>query len=124
MAWLVLTYRLPASSALKGAIRRKLTGIGAVYLTNAVAALPASPAAERAMRLARNTIAEAGGSAELLRAEAVEGGPDLIAAFNAVREREYGEIIAGCDDFAARIEAITAAGRFGYRDLVSRSGDA
>ena len=62
MAWLVLTYRLPASSALKAAIRRKLTGIGAVYLAKAVAVLPASPAAERALRQTRNTIAGAGGS--------------------------------------------------------------
>ena len=60
VAWLVLTYRLPASSALKTTIRRKLTGIGAVYLANAVAVLPASPAAERALRQTRNTIAGAG----------------------------------------------------------------
>jgi hypothetical protein len=60
VAWLVLTYRLPASSALKAAIRRKLTAIGAVYLVNAIAVLPASPAAERALRQTRNTIAGAG----------------------------------------------------------------
>jgi hypothetical protein len=123
VTWLVLTYRLPASSALKAAIRRKLTGIGAVYPVNAVAALPASPLGERALRRAQKTIAEAGGSAELLLAEVVEGAQDLIAAFNAAREREYGEIIAGCGDFVDRIEAMTAAGRFSYRDLGEKDAE-
>ena len=45
----------------------------------------------------------------MLRAAAVEGGPDLIAAFNAARDRQYGEIIAGCGEIVARIEAMTAA---------------
>ncbi|MGA7416337.1 MAG: Chromate resistance protein ChrB [Bryobacteraceae bacterium] len=117
VTWLVLAYRLPAASALKAAIRRKLTRIGAVYLVNAVAVLPASPGAERTLRRTRKTITEAGGSAELLRADAVEGAPALIAAFNAARDREYGEIIAACDDLLARIEAMTTAGRFSYRDL-------
>ena len=117
MTWLVLAYRLPAASPLKAAMRRKLTGIGAVYPVNAVAVLPASPAAERALRRMRKMIAEAGGSAELLRAEVIEGAPSLTAAFNTARNQEYGEIIAGSADFVARLEAMTAAGRFGHRDL-------
>jgi Protein ChrB, N-terminal len=107
VAWLVLTYRLSASAALKTAIRRKLTGIGAMYLANAVAVLPASPAAERALRQTRNTIAGAGDSAELLRAEVLEGGPGLIATHNVARDQEYGQILARCDevvdDFAVRV---------------------
>ena len=107
MAWLVLTCRLPASAALKTTIRRKLTGIGAVYLANAVTVLPASPAAERALRQTRNTIAGAGGSAGLLRAEVLEGGPGLIATYNVARDQEYGQILARCDevvdDFAVRV---------------------
>ena len=59
MAWLVLTYRLPASAALKAAIRRKLTGIGTMYLVNAVAVRSASPAAERALRQRRAVSATA-----------------------------------------------------------------
>jgi len=107
VAWLVLTCRLPASAALKTTIRRKLTGIGAVYLANAVTVLPASPAAERALRQTRNTIAGAGDSAELLRAEVLEGGPGLIATYNVARDQEYGQILARCDevvdDFAVRV---------------------
>ena len=117
VTWLVLAYRLPANSGLKSVIRRKLTATGAVYPVNAVAVVPASPAAERAFRRLRNTIGEGGGSAQVLRAEAVEGEPDLIAAFNAAREQEYGEIIAGCGEVIAGIQAMTAAGHFRYHDL-------
>jgi len=84
--WLVLAYRLPANSGLKAVIRRKATALGAVYPASAVAALPASPAAERAFRRLRNMIGAGGGSAQLLRVEPVEGEPDLIAIFNAARE--------------------------------------
>ena len=116
VAWLILVYRLPASSGLKAVIRRKATALGAVYPANAVAALPASPAAERAFRRLRNMIGEGGGSAEVLRAAAVEGEPHLIATFNAAREQEYGEIIAGCGEIIAQIDAMTAAGHFRYHD--------
>jgi len=117
VTWLILAYRLPANSGLKAVIRRKATALGAVYPANAVAVLPASPAAERAFRRLRNMIGEGGGSAEVLHAEAVDGGPDLIATFNVAREQEYGEIIARCGEIIAQIEAMTAAGHFRYHDL-------
>ena len=120
VAWLVLAYRLPANPGLKATIRRRLTAMGAVYPANAVAALPASPAAERAFRRLRNMIGEACGSAQVLRAEAIEGEPDLVAAFNATREQEYGEIIAGCGDVVAGVEAMTAAAQ---RAAVAWAGD-
>jgi hypothetical protein len=117
VAWLILVYRLPAHSGLKAVIRRKAIALGAVYPANSVAALPTSPAAERAFRRLRNMIGEGGGSAEVLRAAAVEGDPHLIAAFNAARDQEYGEIIAGCGEIIARIETRTAADHFRYHDL-------
>lgn len=123
IAWLVLAYRLPASSGLKATIRRKLTAMGAVYPVKAVAALPASPAAERSFRRLRKMIGEGGGSAQVLHAEAIEGEQDLVAAFNAAREQEYGEIIAGCGDVVAWIEAMTAAGHFCYADLGEKDAE-
>jgi hypothetical protein len=117
VTWLILVYRLPAHSGLKAVIRRKATALGAVYPANAVAALPASQAAERAFRRLRNMIGEGGGSAELLRAEAVGGEANLIATFNAVREREYGEIIARCGEIIAQVAVLTAAVHFRYHDL-------
>jgi hypothetical protein len=123
VAWLILVYRLPAGSGLKAVIRRKLTALGATYPVNAVAVLPASPTAERAFRRLRNVIGQGGGSAQVLCAEAVQGEADLITAFNAAREQEYDEIIAGCDDVVAGIEAMTAAGHFCYEDLAEKDAE-
>ena len=106
--WLILAYRLPARPGLKATIRRRLAATGAVYLANAVAATPASPAAERAFRRLRNVIGEAGGSAQVLRAAPIEGGASLGRAFNAAREQEYAEIVAACGDLMAAIEDMTA----------------
>ncbi len=117
VAWLVMAYRLPTRPGLKATIRRRLAATGAVYLANAVAAVPASPAAERAFRRLRSIIGEAGGSAQVLRAAAIEGGADLAGAFNAARDQEYGEVITGCGDVMGEIEDLTAAGRFRYADL-------
>lgn len=121
LSWLVLAYRLPARPGLKATIRR-LAATGAVYLANAVAAAPASPAAERAFRRLRSMIGEAGGSAQVLRAAAIEGSANLVGAFNAAREQEYAEIITGCCDLVTAIEDMTAACRF--RDCDLRETDA
>jgi len=123
VTWLILVYRLPAHSGLKAVIRRKATALGAVYPANAVAALPASRAAERAFRRLRNMIGEGGGSAEVLRAEAIGGEPDLIATFNAIREREYGEIIARCSEIIAQTGVLTAAGHFRYHDMAEMDAE-
>jgi hypothetical protein len=117
VAWLVLAYRLPARPGLKATIRRRLAATGAVYLANAVAAAPASPAAERAFRRLRSMIGEAGGSAQVLRSAVIEGGADLAGTFNAARDQEYGQVITGCARLVGEIEGLIAAGRFRYTDL-------
>jgi hypothetical protein len=117
VTWLLLAYRLPANSGLKSTVRRRLIAVGAVYPVKAIAVLPESPAAERAFRRLRSMIGEAGGSAQVLRAEMIEGEPGLVAAFNTAREQEYAGIIAGCGHIIAGIEAMTSAGRFRHADL-------
>jgi hypothetical protein len=117
VAWLVLAYRLPAKPGLKATIRRRLAVAGAVNLANAVAVVPASPAAERAFRRLRSMVGEAGGSAQVLRAAVIEGGADLAGAFNAARDEEYGKVVAGCRAVVGEIGDLTAAGRFRYADL-------
>jgi Protein ChrB, N-terminal len=59
----------------------------------------------------------------VLCAEAIEGEPDLITAFNVAREQEYDEIIAGCGDVVAGIGAMTAAGHFCYEDLGGKDAE-
>ena len=70
--WFVLVYKLPAEpTRLRASVWRKLKAAGAVYLQNGVAALPADAAGERAMRGAAQEVRQLGGTAYLLRGEAV-----------------------------------------------------
>jgi hypothetical protein len=105
VSWLVLVYRLPPKPpSLRSLVHQKLTAAGAAYQSRACAAAPVGPA-ECVMRRVRATITAAGGSAVLLRARALSGGPEIAAAFNAARDREYTAIITTCRDAAGTIEA-------------------
>lgn len=123
IAWLILAYRLSARPGLKTTVRHRLTAIGAVFPVNAVGAVPASTATERAFRRLQRTIGKAGGSVQVLRTGVIEGAPDLVAAFNAARDKEYAQIIAGCDEVVAGIQALAAAERFRYPDLADRDAE-
>jgi hypothetical protein len=124
ISWLVLVYRVPSEpSRLRAAVWRRLKALGAVYLANSVAALPASADAERALRSLRNEIGEMGGSAQLLSASALVGEADVVATFNAARDEEYTEIVSRCEDFVAEIERESAAGKFTYAELEENDED-
>jgi len=102
--WLLLTYQVPArSAALLQMIRRKLTAAGAVYLSAACAAVPYSTSAERITLGLRTQIAEAGGRAALLRAQALTGAAEIAAVFTTIREREYDDITGSSKDAAAAL---------------------
>ncbi|MEU6443201.1 Chromate resistance protein ChrB [Streptomyces sp. NPDC047046] len=64
-----------------------------------------------------------GGTAQLLRAEALVGGTDLVAAYNAARDDEYTEIVSRCRDFLAEIERETTASHFIYGELEENDED-
>ena len=124
IAWLVLVYRIPSEpTRLRATVWRRLKGIGAVYLQNSVAALPASPAGERALRGLRNEIQKMGGSSQLLAAQPLAGQGDLVAIFNQARDEEYAEIISRCQDFLAEIESETTAAHFTYAELEENDED-
>lgn len=120
----MLVYRVPSEpSRLRAGVWRRLKGLGAIYVQNSVAALPASVASERALRSLRNEIAQMGGTAQLLRAEALAGETEIVAAFNAARDEEYDEIVARCRDFLVEIERETAAEHFTYAELEENDED-
>ena len=49
--WLVLIYRVPpVPTRLRSTVWRRIKSLGAIYLQNSAAALPASVATERALR--------------------------------------------------------------------------
>ncbi|HVV88877.1 MAG TPA: Chromate resistance protein ChrB [Solirubrobacterales bacterium] len=122
--WLLLIYRIPSEpSRLRAGVWRKLKALGAIYLQNSAAALPAGPGAERALRSLRREIQEMGGSAYLLAAGAVVGAADLTVAYNAARDEEYEEIEDRCRDFHAEIDEETAAEHFTYAELEENDED-
>ena len=125
ISWLILVYRIPSEpTRLRAAVWRRLRAAGAVYLQNSVAALPAGEATQRLLRTLRNEIVqEMGGSAQLLRADALVGEYDIVAAFNAARDDEYDEIVDRCRDFLTEIENETAARHFTYAELEENDED-
>lgn len=124
VGWLVLVYRIPSEpSRLRVGVWRKLKSFGAIYLQNSVAALPDVAAHERMARGLRAEIVEMGGTAQVLRAAALAGGGDIVAAYNAARDDEYGEIMDKCHDFLTEIETETAAGHTTYGELEENEED-
>lgn len=124
LRWLQLVYRVPREpSRLRATVWRRLRALGAVYLHNAVAVLPAAPDTERALRLLRNEILAMGGTAQLLVAAALAGESDIVAAYNAARDEEYVEVIARCGDFLTEIDTETAKLHFSYAELEENDED-
>jgi uncharacterized protein YdbL (DUF1318 family) len=120
----VLIYRVPSEpTRLRSTVWRRLKGVGAIYLQNSAAALPADKTSERALRALRNEIGQMGGSAHLLRSSAVVGAADLTAEFNAARNEEYREIVDRCDDFLEEIKRETAEEHFTYAELEENDED-
>ena len=124
LRWLLLVYKIPAEpTRLRAGVWRKIRGLGAIYLQNSVAALPASPGAERSLRLLRNEIVEMGGFAYLLESGVLSGQAEISAAFNAARNDEYEEIVDKCQDFLAQVDKEYAAAHFTYAELEENDED-
>src|SRR6202034_1161072 len=65
--WLLLIYRVPPEpTRLRSTVWRRIKSLGAIYLQNSVAALPASTASERALRKLRREITDMSGTAVLM----------------------------------------------------------
>lgn len=122
--WLLLVYRVPPEpTRLRAAVWRRLKSLGAVYLQNSVAALPARAESERALRKLRNEIAAMAGSATLLSCQALAGGPEIHEAFQAARNDEYDEIVDRCEDYLAQVQKEHVASHFTYAELEENEVD-
>jgi hypothetical protein len=123
-SWLLLVYRVPSEpTRLRATVWRRLKGLGAVYLQNSAAALPASATAERALRKLRHDIVDMSGTAVLLRCEALVGEADIVAAFQAARNDEYEEIIDRSQDFLVQVDKEHTAQHFTYAELEENEVD-
>jgi len=114
----LLVYRVPSEpTRLRAAVWRRLKSLGAVYLQNSAAVLPAGKSAERALRRLRREILDMQGTAVLLSCTALVGGQDVKALFQAARDSEYEEILDKCQDFHAGLDKEYRAEHFTYGEL-------
>jgi hypothetical protein len=122
--WLLLVYRIPSEpTRLRAAVWRRLKGLGAIYLQNSAAALPVSPAAERALRKLRHEILEMSGTAVLLSCSTLAGEQTVRGMFQAARDDEYEEIVDKCQDFLGQLDKEYRAEHFTYAELEENEED-
>jgi len=122
--WLLLVYRVPSEpTRLRATVWRRLKSLGAIYLQNSAAALPASAEAERALRKLRREILDMSGTAVLLSCAVLAGEQGVVAAFQAARDDEYAEIVDKCEDFLAQVHKEYVAEHFTYAELEENEVD-
>jgi hypothetical protein len=103
--WLLLLHQLPAKPAYpRVKVWRRLQGIGAVAVKNAVHALPASVEAQEDFEWLLREITQGGGEAIVCEARLVEGLTDqeVRTLFDRARDEDYEEL-------AEELRALTAA---------------
>jgi hypothetical protein len=122
--WLLLVYRVPSEpSRLRATVWRRIKSLGAIYLQSSAAALPASTAAERALRKLRSEILDMAGTAVLLSCEVLAGESDIRSQFQDARDDEYEEIVDKCADFIAGIDKEYRESHFSYAELEENEVD-
>ncbi|HKR68452.1 MAG TPA: Chromate resistance protein ChrB [Streptosporangiaceae bacterium] len=122
--WLLLIYRVPSEpTRLRAAVWRRLKSLGAIYLQNSAAALPASVSAERALRKLRREILDMSGTAVLLSCSVLAGEQGVLEAFQAARDDEYAEIVDKCEDFLGQVHKEYVADHFTYAELEENEVD-
>jgi hypothetical protein len=122
--WLLLVYRVPSEpSRLRSAVWRRLKSLGAIYLQNSAAALPAGPGAERALRKLRREILDMDGTAVLLSCAVLAGESEVRSAFEAARNDEYEEIVDRCEDFLTQVKKEHVASHFTFAELEENEVD-
>jgi len=122
--WLLLIYRVPPEpTRLRSTVWRRIKSLGAIYLQNSVAALPASPANERSLRKLRREIVDMSGTAILLTANALAGEAEVRGAFVTARNEEYAEIVDKCEDFLRQVQKEYDENHFTYAELEENEED-
>jgi hypothetical protein len=122
--WLLLIYRVPPEpTRLRSTVWRRIKALGAIYLQNSVAALPASTANERALRKLRREITDMSGTAMLLSAAVLAGEAEVRASFQAARNDEYEEIVDKCEDFLRQVQKEYDENHFTYAELEENEVD-
>jgi hypothetical protein len=122
-SWLLLIHQLPAKPAyLRVKVWRRLQGLGAVAVKNAVHALPASEQNQEDFEWLLKEIVEAGGEAILCEARLVDGlsDSDVRALFNEARDHDYAEIAEKARALISRLAEAASSARADHKAKFSR----
>jgi hypothetical protein len=118
--WLLLIYRISSgSSSQRTYVWRQLRLLGAVYLQQAVAILPARPELRADLDRLVDRIRSGGGEASILETLSPnqEWERELISRFNAARDAEYEEVVENVERFEDEIRRETRKKRFLFPEL-------
>jgi hypothetical protein len=122
--WLLLIYRVPPEpTRLRSTVWRRIKSLGAIYLQNSVAALPASTVNERSLRKLRREITDMSGTAMLMSCTVLAGEAEVRASFQAARNDEYAEIVDKCEDFLRQVQKEYDENHFTYAELEENEVD-
>jgi uncharacterized protein YdbL (DUF1318 family) len=120
MAWLLLTYRLPADrSSARVAVWREVRRAGALQLQHSIIAFPDTEEFRRAVERIRAVVSEVGGSTIGLEAQPLASDDEerLVSTWNEARAAEYDELTAESEKFVAEIDKEFAKQKFTLAEL-------
>jgi hypothetical protein len=110
--WFLLIHQLPPKpDYLRVKIARRLQRIGAIAVKNTVYVLPASDQALEDLQWTVREIRDAGGEANLIRAQLVDGLTDeeLLQRFNDARDLDYAPVLTEAQKLEKAVRRASAA---------------
>jgi hypothetical protein len=109
--WLLLLYSLPTRQKTERvAVWRRFRKIGAIQIKTSTYLLPDEPAQYEQFQWLAQQIRDYGGDSTLVRVQEIEGlnKEKVVAMFNDVRAKEYGELRKALQSFIARRKKMDA----------------
>ena len=123
--WLLVTVSTAGSSTLRVHAWRKLRSLGALYLQNSVALVPARPATVRALAKLLDRLRRSGGEGRVLPIAITDPREEqrLVEQLSAERSDEYGEIVSRVPAFLEEIAYERRRGRASYAEVEESEAD-
>jgi hypothetical protein len=124
--WLLFIYRVPQDPpGRRTYVWRQLKQLGAAYLQQAAAILPATPDLRVALSALAERVREFAGEASLLETTSADPAweAETIARFNRGRDEEYAELIENVERFEDEIARESRRGKFTFAELEDLESD-
>jgi hypothetical protein len=124
--WLLLIYRVPQDPpGRRTYVWRQLKQLGAVYLQQAAAILPARPELRGELEALAARMREFGGEVSLLvtTSPSVEWEQDIERQFNRARDAEYAEVVENVERFEDEVRRESRKGKFTFAELEDLESD-